>query len=177
MTITNVSRHCQMSPAVGGTVASGENYSVQLGESVSRRWCKPLDSLRCSEGQCGVRAEEAHCVCAPAPMGHNQQRPPDSTRRRLWEGKRDKPQRRQIRCGLLPHLPLCSPAVSCHSFCLDSVAREGLQSVMGQWLKPLMSLLLSPKTGTCSGACRDSCGDYMCLPPAQSFRPGFYLKV
>ena len=58
MTITNVSRHCQMSPGGGGTVDPGENYSVQcFGESVSRGWCKPLDSLRCSEGQCGVRAE------------------------------------------------------------------------------------------------------------------------
>ena len=54
----NVSRHCQMSPGGGGTVDPGENYSVQcFGESVSRGWCKPLDSLRCSEGQCGVRAE------------------------------------------------------------------------------------------------------------------------
>ena len=43
---------------VGGTVAPDENHLVQcFGESVSRGRCKPLDSLRCSDGQCGVRAE------------------------------------------------------------------------------------------------------------------------
>ena len=96
-----------------GTVAPGENYSVQcFGQSVSRGWCKPLDSLRCSEGQCCVRAERPAVSVTQLQWGI----PAEATRlikkEGLGGGRRDKAGRRQIRVWSATPTSLCSPAMS-----------------------------------------------------------------
>ena len=175
MSITSLSQawRSQMSPdiarcplGVGGTVDPGENYSVQcFGESVSRGWCKPLDSLRCSEGQCGVRAERP-ALSVPQLQWGTTSRDHQTHQEGGTGGRKEGQAQKKADQGVVcyPHLPL----FTCHEHHLSAwTLWPGRDRRV--WRANGLSLsclhFLSPKTGRApSGTClRESCGDYMCL--------------
>ena len=151
---------------VGGTVAPDENYLVQcFGESVSRGRCKPLDSLRCSEGQCGVRAERP-ALSVPQLQWGTTSRDHQTHQEGGTGGRKEGQAQKKADQGVVcyPHLP----PFTCHEHHLSAWTLWPGRDRRVRWANGLsLSCLhfLSPNTGRApSGTClRESCGDYMRL--------------